>query len=54
MAKTKYQEAAMEYAKNYLERLLKMEDLVGRNVEKKLDQMVERKIKQYTDKNKEH
>ena len=44
----------MEYAKNYLERLLKMEDLVGRNVEKKLDQMVERKIKQYADKNKEH
>ena len=48
MAKTKYQEAAMEYAKDYLERLLKMEDMVGRNVEKKLDKMVEKKVKQYT------
>lgn len=38
----------MEYAKDYLERLLKMEDMVGRNVEKKLDKMVERKVKQYT------
>ena len=35
MGKTKYQEAAMEYAKDYLERLLKIEDMVGRNVEKK-------------------
>ncbi|MBQ9677090.1 MAG: hypothetical protein IJV44_03030 [Prevotella sp.] len=50
MAKTKYQDAAMRYAEDYLERLLKMEDLVGRNVEKKLDQMVEKKVKQYTQK----
>ena len=38
----------MRYAEDYLERILKMEDLVGRNVEKKLDKMVEQKIKKYT------
>ena len=36
MTKTKYQEAAMKYAEDYLERLLKMEDIIGNNVEKKL------------------
>lgn len=41
----------MDYAKDYLERLLKMEDLVGRNVEKKLDQMVERKVHQHIQNN---
>ena len=40
----------MRYAEDYLERLLKMEDLVGRNVEKKLDQRVEKTVKQYTQK----
>jgi len=44
MAKTKYQEAAMKYAEDYLERILKMEDLVGHNVEKRLNKMVEQKF----------
>ena len=30
MAKTNYQEAATEYAHEYLEHLLKMEDILGR------------------------
>ncbi|MBP3776119.1 MAG: hypothetical protein IJ069_05565 [Prevotella sp.] len=47
MTKTKYQESAMEYAKDYLERLLQMEDMVGRNVEKRLGQKAERNGKQY-------
>ena len=41
MTKTKYQEAAMKYAEDYLERILKMEDMVGHNVEKKLKKMAE-------------
>ncbi|MBQ9666933.1 MAG: hypothetical protein IJV33_10750 [Bacteroidaceae bacterium] len=47
MTKTKYQESAMKYAKEYLERLLDMEDVVGRNVEKKLDKLVEEKMQKY-------
>jgi hypothetical protein len=46
MAKTKYQDAAMKYAEEYLERLLKMEDIVGHNVEKKLSKMVEEKFRE--------
>ena len=46
MAKTKYQDAAMKYAEDYLERLLKMEDIVGHNVEKKLSKMVEEKFRE--------
>ena len=46
MAKTKYQDAAVKYAEEYLERLLKMEDIVGHNVEKKLSKMVEEKFRE--------
>ncbi len=46
MAKTKYQDAAVKYAEDYLERLLKMEDIVGHNVEKKLSKMVEEKFRE--------
>jgi hypothetical protein len=45
MAKTKYQETAVKYAEDYLERVLKMEDIVGHNVEKKMKKMAERKGK---------
>ncbi len=33
MAKTTYQEAAMQYAKSYLDRLLDMEDIMGKRLE---------------------
>ena len=46
MTKTKYQEAAMKYAEDYLERLLKMEDIIGNNVEKKIKKLAEREVKQ--------
>jgi len=46
MTKTKYQEAAMKYAVDYLERILKMEDMVGHNVEKKIKKLAEREVKQ--------
>jgi len=52
MEKTEYQSAALEYAKNYLDRLLDMEDNVGRRLEKKIDTIVENKIQQI--KNKHH
>ena len=47
MAKTIYQESAMEYAKAYLERLLDLEDFVGQQVEEKLRSMVQDEIKKY-------
>ena len=47
MAKTIYQESAMEYAKEYLERLLSLEDFVGQKVEDKLRSMVRDEIKNY-------
>ena len=45
MAKTKYQETAVKYAEDYLERVLKMEDIVGHNVENKMKKMAEREGK---------
>ncbi|MBR1447943.1 MAG: hypothetical protein IJ588_04230 [Prevotella sp.] len=47
MAKTKYQESAMEYAKDYLERLLDMEDMLGNNVNERIDRMVEKRFQTY-------
>jgi len=35
MAKTKYQEEATNYARQYLEQLLKMEDILGIQVNEK-------------------
>ncbi|MBO4892732.1 MAG: hypothetical protein J5502_08985 [Prevotella sp.] len=45
MAKTIYQESAMEYAKEYLEQLFSLEDLLGQKVEEKLRRMVQDEIK---------
>ena len=42
--KSKYNDAAMRYAMDYLDHLLELEDYVGSQVEKKLDRMVERKL----------
>jgi intein-encoded DNA endonuclease-like protein len=47
MAKSNYQESAMEYAKEYLERLLDLEDYVGQKVEEKLRSMVQQEVKDY-------
>ena len=54
MAKTKYQEAAIKYAEDYLERILKMEDLVGHNVEKRLNKMVELKFQKFEERYKKN
>lgn len=37
MAKTKYQEAATAYVREYLERLLKKQDMTGRDTEARND-----------------
>ena len=47
MAKSNYQASAMEYAKEYLERLLYLEDYVGQKVEEKLRSMVQQEVKDY-------
>ncbi len=49
MAKSEYQEAAMNYAMDYLDKLLKMEGVVGSHVEKKLNRIVEQRFKKYID-----
>ena len=47
MAKTIYQESAMEYAKAYLERLLDLEDFVDQRGEEKLRSMIQDEVKKY-------
>lgn len=47
MAKSNYQESAMEYAKEYLERLLDFEDYVSQKVEEKLRGMVQQEVNNY-------
>ncbi len=49
MAKTKYQESATDYARKYLDELLKMEDILGDGI----DERIEQAIKKYMEKNKE-
>ena len=44
--KKKYNDAAMHYAINYLERLLELEDYVENRVERKIDSIVQRKLAQ--------
>lgn len=47
MTKTKYQESAMSYAKDYLDRLLDMEDMLGHNVSERIDKLVEQRFMNY-------
>lgn len=37
----------MAYAKDYLERLLDMEDMLGHNVNERIDRMVEQRFQAY-------
>lgn len=47
MIKTNYQKAAKEYAQHYVEYLLDMEGLLGQQVDKRLNEIVEQKVKEY-------
>lgn len=42
MAKTKYQETATDYAREYLEELLKMEDILGHNIDSRIELAVKK------------
>ena len=42
MAKTKCQETATHYAHEYLEQLLKMEDILGRDIDSRIKETVKR------------
>jgi hypothetical protein len=44
MSKTKQQLEALDYAMDYLEVLLKMEDVVGCNLNQRIDQAVQKYI----------
>lgn len=46
MPKTKYQDAAMNYAKDYLDKLLDLEDYVGHKLDAHINDLVEKKIEQ--------
>jgi len=47
MAQTKYQSAALEYAKYYLDRIFEMEDYMGQKLEKTIDTIVEKKLQNH-------
>ncbi|MBR4919936.1 MAG: hypothetical protein IKZ62_01255 [Prevotella sp.] len=47
MIKTNYQKAAKEYAQHYVEYLLDMEGMLGQQVERRLNELIEQKIKEY-------
>ena len=46
MAKTKYQEAATDYAREYLEHLLKMEDILSGELDDRIEHAVKRYMKE--------
>lgn len=47
MAKNKYQDSSMEYSMWYLEHLLKMEDVMGQKLEEKINELLDRKLRDY-------
>ncbi|MBR5084110.1 MAG: hypothetical protein IKX33_05865 [Prevotella sp.] len=52
MSDVKYQNAAMEYAMWYQEHLLRMEDVMGKRLETKIEELIEKKIHEYMEKDK--
>ncbi len=50
MAKTKYQEAANDYAREYLEQLLKIEDILGHDIDSRIEDAVRRYMKEKSSK----
>ena len=51
MTKTNYQKAAKEYAQHYVEYLLDMEGMLGQQIERRLSELVEQKVKEYCERN---
>ena len=53
MIKNNYQQAAREYANQYMDFLLDMESVLGHHVEVRLNQLVEQKVEEYMKKRKQ-
>ena len=51
MAKTAYQKAATEYAREYLDELLKIEDMLGEGLNSRIDEAVAKYMKEKSEKN---
>ena len=49
MDKNHSQENAMDYSIEYLEHLLKMEDVMEQHKERKISQMIDQKLRQYVE-----
>jgi hypothetical protein len=49
MAKNHAQDTAMGYSIDYLEHLLKMEDVMEQHMERKISQMIDQKLRQYVE-----
>lgn len=49
MPNVKYQNAAMEYAMWYQEYLLQMESILGKKIEAKIEEKIDRKFNEYID-----
>ena len=47
MTKKKYQNSALDYAEDYLERIFKIEDDMDNRLEKRIEAIVEEKLQQY-------
>ena len=47
MPNAKYQNAAKEYAMWYQEHLLRMEDILGKGLEAKMEEMIDKKFHEY-------
>lgn len=50
MSNVKYHHSAMEYATWYQEHLLQMEDTIGKRLESRIEDMIDRKIHEYMEK----
>jgi hypothetical protein len=49
MQNVKHQNAAMEYAMWYQEHLLQMEGILGKKIEAKIEEIIDRKFNEYID-----
>ena len=50
MPNEKYQNSAMEYALWYQEHLLQMENVLGKRIEAKIEEIIDRKFDEYMEK----
>lgn len=51
MAKTAYQKTATEYAREYLDELLKIEDIMGQALDSRIDEAVAKYMKERSERN---